>query len=484
MTRKACLETFGCQMNQLDSEVIRGMLEESGFGFTKDPAEADLIIFNTCSVRKSAENRVHGRLASLKPLKAARPDVVVAVMGCMAQKDREGLISEHPHVDIVCGTQEFPALLEFVERAHSGERGIVAAGEHRDIDRVFAHRKPKPGQFHAYVSVMRGCDNYCSYCIVPYVRGREVSRPAADVVEEVKRLVDAGIIEITLLGQSISSYRRTGIPACPEGVRQECLTYAEETLATLLRKVAAVAGLKRLSFITSHPADMTREVFEAMRDLGVVSPYLHMPAQSGSTAVLARMNRGYARERYLSLVREAREVVPGIAVASDFIVGFPGETDAEFAETLSLVESCRFSQAFIFKYSPRPGTKAAGFADDVPKPVKESRNQELLALQERISTEENATFIGRTVEVLIEGPSKRNPKRLAGRAKDHRIVLLEGAAASPGSFVAATVTRATALALYALPAPSPLGGEGQGEGPTGGRLDGRENMNDKGKRHE
>ena len=457
MTKLACLETFGCQMNQLDSEVIRGMLEAAGFTLTRDEAAADLILFNTCSVRKSAENRVHGRLSALKRLKAERPGVIVAVLGCMAQKDREGLIADHPHVDIVCGTQEFPALLEFISRAHGGERHILAtslvpvgASRHvgtvpdgaaepaevpeRDrIDEAMRLRKPRPGQFSAYVSAMRGCDNYCTYCIVPYVRGREVSRAAVDVVEETKRLVDAGIIEVTLLGQSISSYGKN---------------LKNETLATLLRKVAAVPGLRRLCFITSHPADMTREVFEAMRDLANVSRYLHMPAQSGSTAVLARMNRGYSRERYLDLVREAKEVVPDIAVASDFIVGFPGETDADFRDTVSLVEACRFSQGFIFKYSPRPGTKAADFADDVPKTVKESRNRDLLAVQERISTEENARFIGRSVDVLVEGPSKRNPNRLTGRARDHRIVLIDGCDAPPGSFARVKVTRATALALY------------------------------------
>jgi tRNA-2-methylthio-N6-dimethylallyladenosine synthase len=459
MAKLACLETFGCQMNQLDSEIIRGMLEEAHFALTRDVESADLILFNTCSVRKSAENRVHGRLSALKKLKTDRPGVVIAVLGCMAQKDREGLLLDHPHVDIVCGTQEFPALLEFVARAHKGERGIVAtslvgarhlsrgfardavpanAGEGDRLDDVFRRRKPRPGQFHAYVSVMRGCDNYCSYCIVPFVRGRELSRPAEDVVEEVARLVDAGIIEITLLGQSISSYGKN---------------LAGETLATLLRKVAAVPGLRRIGFITSHPADMTRDVFDAMREIAVISPYLHMPAQSGSTAVLARMNRGYSRERYLDLVREAKETVPGIAIASDFIVGFPGETDADFRDTVSLVEACRFSQAFIFKYSPRPGTKAADFADDVPKSVKESRNHDLLAVQKRISTEENAAFVGKTVEVLIEGPSKRNPSRLTGRARDHRIVILEGVSAAPGSIVSTTVTRATALALYASMTP-------------------------------
>jgi tRNA-2-methylthio-N6-dimethylallyladenosine synthase len=445
MAKLACLETFGCQMNQLDSEVIRGLLEEEGYAFTRDAGEADLILFNTCSVRKSAENRVYGRLAALRKLKQERPGVVIAVLGCMAQKDREAIFESEPHVDVVCGTREFPALLEYVERVRLGHTHLVAAGVSKDIDRVFVHRRLRPGQFQAYVSVMRGCDNYCAYCVVPYVRGAEVSRPIADVVEEVAGLRDKGVVEITLLGQSISSYGKN---------------LGGANLAKLLAAVSAVKGIKRIGFITSHPGDMTADILAAMRDLPNVMPYLHMPAQSGSTRVLERMNRGYSRERYLSLVREAKETVPLIAIASDFIVGFPGETEEDFNDTATLMEECRFASAFIFKYSPRPGTKAAGFPDDVPRSAKEDRNQRLLSVQERISSEENATFIGRTVEVLIEGPSKRRADRLTGRARDHRIVLLdvEGAtgglpaSALPGTIVSATVTRATALALYGVPA--------------------------------
>jgi len=467
MTKLACLETFGCQMNRLDSELIRSLLEEDGYEMTEDALSAEIILFNTCSVREHAEARVYGRLARLRHLKEKRPEVVIAVLGCMAQKDREHIFEAAPHVDVVCGTSEFPSLLELVERVRRGEGRQLATREDAELSAVYSRRHLAPSQSHAYVAVMRGCDNFCSYCIVPYVRGREVSRPMDEVLDEVKRLRDRGVIEFTLLGQNISSYGKN-----LEGA----------SLATLLRRVSALEGLRRIWFITSHPADVTSDVLEAIRDCPGVCPYLHLPAQSGSTRVLERMNRGYTRERYLELVREAYRTVPALAVATDFIVGFPGETDADFRETISLVEECRFSSAFIFKYSPRPGTKAAEFPDDVPMETKRRRNAELLALQERISAEENAKFVGKTVEVLIEGPSKTRKDRLTGRARDHRIVIVEddaicatgpdasgSASAFVGKMVPVKITRSTALALYgtfsrgASLSPSPSsGGRGLG----------------------
>jgi len=443
MTELACLVTFGCQMNRLDSELIRSLLQEAGYEMTRDEASADLVLFNTCSVRQHAENRVYGRLAALKKLKAEHPGVVIGVLGCMAQKERERLFEAAPHVDVVCGTRQFPALVEAVARARRGGGPQLLVAEEGELHGVYSRRRLRSGQFSAFVSVMRGCDNFCSYCVVPYVRGRETSRPMAEVAREVERLRGRGVVEITLLGQNISSYGK-GLDSAD--------------LAGLLRRLGEVEGIERIWFITSHPADAGREVFLAMRDVPGVCEYLHMPAQSGSTRVLERMNRGYSREHYIDLVREARETVPGLAVASDFIVGFPGETEEDFRETVSLVEACRFSNSFIFKYSPRPGTKAAAFPDDVPTPEKRRRNQELLSVQERISTEENAVFVGRTVEVLIEGPSKRNPSRLTGRARDHRIVIIDkegicatgglSASALVGKIVSVTITASTALALY------------------------------------
>jgi tRNA-2-methylthio-N6-dimethylallyladenosine synthase len=460
MKKTACLETFGCQMNRLDSELIRSLLEEDGYEMTADPGSADLVLFNTCSVRQHAEARVYGRLGMLKALKEKRPAVVIAVLGCMAQKDREQIFERAPHVDVVCGTAEFPSLLEFVERVRRGDAHQLAVADRADLSQVYARRRLAPNQFHAFVAVMRGCDNFCSYCVVPYVRGREVSRPMAEVVDEVKRLVGRGVLEFTLLGQNISSYGKGLHATQPPSAGNN-----DVNLAKLLRLVSAIVGVRRLAFITSHPADMTREILAAMRDCPNASPYLHLPAQSGSTPVLQRMNRGYTRERYIDLVREAYATVPGLAVATDFIVGFPGETDADFRQSLSLVEECRFSSSFIFKYSPRPGTKAAGFPDDVPMETKRRRNADLLALQQRISSEENAKFVGRTVEVLIEGPSKTRADRLTGRAPDHRIVIVGEKGAEkgdcppksvpgtvpffrPGDFVPVTIASSTALALY------------------------------------
>ena len=450
MTRRACLVTFGCQMNRLDSELVRSLLEAAGYVMTDREDDADLILYNTCAVRENAENRVWGRLGSLKRTKHDRPDVLIAVLGCLAQKDRERIFEVAPHVDVVCGTREFPDLLEYLGRAQDTGEHQLAVDASRTLGRVHSHRRLAPGQFHAWVSVMRGCDNFCSYCVVPYVRGRVVSRPVAEIVDEVKRLRDAGVVEVTLLGQNISAYGKDLEPA-RRGPGED-----RADLATLLRRVSAVEGILRVWFITGHPRDTTRDVFEAMRDCPNVCEYLHMPAQSGSTRILARMNRGHTRERYLDLVREAKEIVPGLGIASDFIVGFPGETDADFRETVSLVETCRFSVMFAFKYSPRPGTKAADFDDDVPWETKQARNRELLAAQMRVANEENARFVGKTVEVLVEGPSKTRKDRLVGRARDHRIVIIEperataglSSRARVGTIVPVTITRATAHSLY------------------------------------
>ena len=424
-------------MNRLDSELVQGLLEEAGYEMTRDLRSADLILFNTCSVREHAEARVYGRLAALRSLKEERPEIVIAVLGCMAQKDRRKVFESAPHVDIVCGTRQFPGILEWIDRVRRGKGRQLEVTENGELFEAFARRSVHPGAFQAYVSVMRGCNSYCSYCIVPYVRGAETSRPPEEILDEAKRLRDGGIIEITLLGQNISAYGKD---------------LGDVNLAGLLAAVSAVQGIERVWFITSHPRDVTQEVFEVMRDLPNVCEYLHMPAQSGSSRVLRRMNRGYTREHYLRRVECAYRSVPGLAVASDFIVGFPGETEEDFRETISLVEACRFSGAFIFKYSPRPGTKAADLEDDVPMEVKRRRNQELLAVQEGISGEENAKFVDTTVDVLLEGPSKTDRTRLMGRASDHRIVIIEGCRDEAGSLVPVTITRSTPLSLYGRPA--------------------------------
>lgn len=424
--------TFGCQMNKLDSEVAAGQLLEAGYVATERSEEADVILINTCSVRQHAEDKVWSLLGTLRALKRRNPGLIIGVIGCMAQKEREHILQRMPHVDLVCGPMELDRLPELVAAAREHAGPLLAVGEGH-VGRAPRVVRRRPNRFQAFVAVMRGCDNFCSYCIVPYVRGREVSRPLNEIVEEVQQLVADGVKEVTLLGQNVNSYGRT----LGDGT----------TLVTLLRRLDAVKGLERLRFVTSHPKDATDELFHAMADLPSVCPHLHLPAQSGSNRVLRDMNRGYTREHYLDRIARLREIVPGVEVASDFIVGFPGETEAEFQDTLSLVEQAEFQNCFVFKYSPRAGTRAAELPDDVLWATKQERNRRLLAAQEAIMRRRNAAMVGRTVEVLVEGPSERDPTNLTGRTRANHIVAFPGDAGLAGRTVPVTIVNATALTL-------------------------------------
>ena len=428
---KVFAHAFGCQMNKLDAELTLARLRRAGYTECAAPEEADVILYHTCSVRKHAEDRVYSNVGKLKHLKRRKPHVVIGILGCMAQKDREKIFERLPHVDIVCGTRDFPRIVALVEEARGSGR-VLACDEDRpvEIGREVSYR---PNRFQAYVSIMRGCDNYCSYCIVPYVRGRETSRPPGEIVEEVRRLVDDGCREVTLLGQNVNSYGKTFV--------------APDAPADLLARLDAVRGLERVHFITSHPKDVSRAILEAVRDLPSVCEYLHMPAQSGDDGVLKAMNRGYTSAQYRELVALARELVPGIAVAGDFIVGFPGETEEAFERTASLMREVRFQNSFVFKYSPRPGTRAARLADDVPLEEKKRRNIALLEIQSGINLEERRRFIGRDVEVLVEGPSRRDPSRLTGRLRTNHIVVFEGSPELAGRLVQVQIADATALTL-------------------------------------
>ena len=411
-TAKVCFITFGCQMNKLDSELAAAELLRSGMSVTPDPTQAGVIVINTCSVRKHAEDRALSNLGRFKRAKEQCPEMVIAMMGCMAQKDGEKLLQAYPYLDIVCGTKHFADLPELVDRVRAQRERISVTGEAEvRLDRIPAAR---PHPFRAFVSIMRGCNSFCSYCVVPYVRGRETSRPAPDIEGEVRTLVGDGCVEITLLGQNVDAYRR-----------------GDMGLAALLRQLDPIRGLQRLRFITSHPKDVSEDLLRAVADLPSVCEHLHMPAQSGSTRILEAMNRRYTAERYREIVASAREIVPGVEIASDFIVGFPGETDEDFAATVSLVRDCRFNQAFIFKYSPRDGTRAARMDDDVPTHVKQERNRALLAVQEEVSRARNKAREGRTFEVLVEGPSKRDPARLTGRTRGYDIVVFPDPSATP-----------------------------------------------------
>lgn len=455
---KIHLETMGCQMNRLDSELVAGALRAAGHEMVDDPKAADALLYNTCSVRRQAENKVYSRLGAAGQRKQHYPRLIIGVLGCMAQREGLALRKKYPQVDIICSPNHLEELVAMLAEAQAGRNasaldaprrsGPVATAEEMDrldLARDVAHT-PSPTQ--AYVRVARGCDKFCSYCVVPMVRGAELCRDNTHIVEEVKRLVQAGRSEITLLGQTVNSYlyRDNG---------------RSVSFADLLAEVAGVAGLRRLRFVTSHPLDFGDDILQAMRDLKNICPYIHVPAQSGSDAVLKRMNRKYTRSQYDELVDRARAVVPGVVLAGDFIVGFCGESEADHQASADLIRRSGYKNSFVFKYSPRPGTLAAkNLADDVPMEVKRRRNNELLAVQEEVGLAHHRQYIGQTVEVLVEGPSPRSdrqPKRnrpsaevqLIGRTRGDHIVVFDGSPSLAGQYVDVTVTDATSLTLFA-----------------------------------
>jgi len=455
---KIYLETMGCQMNRLDSELVAGALCEAGHELVEDRSAAEVVLYNTCSVRRHAEQKVLSRLgADAQRKNNHRPRLIVGVLGCMAQRMGEQLRRKHPHVNIVCGPGRLYALADMIDQAAAGKASVALdpsrkescdAEADAEMERMDLNRLPdQAGGAQAYVRVMRGCDRFCTYCIVPQVRGPERSRDPAHIVEEVRRLVDAGKTEITLLGQTVNSYRHQ----------------AGETTARfsdLLVRVAAVPCLRRLRFVTSHPVDFTDDILEAMRDLPNVCEYVHCPAQSGSDAVLKRMNRGYTRAQYDDFVDRAREIVPGVVLAGDFIVGFPGESEADHQASAELIRRSGYKNSFIFKYSPRPGTPAAErFDDDVPADVKKRRNNELLAVQEQVGLAHHRALVGERMEILVEGISPRAGKQpgkptpgctqLVGRTRGDHIVVFDGPEPLIGRYVTVAVTDATSLTLFA-----------------------------------
>jgi tRNA-2-methylthio-N6-dimethylallyladenosine synthase len=406
MPRRFYIQTVGCQMNVLDSELVAAELLRAGHQQVDRLGRADVILLNTCSVRQHAEDKIYSALGRLKVEKQQRPDMIIGVLGCMAQKDQHAILRRAPHVDLVVGPGQLARLPALIDEIAAGGLPRVEVSLDRtvanrvEVGRSFVQFAPqRPATFQAMVRIMLGCDKFCSYCIVPSVRGPEQSRPAAEILDEVRYLADQGCLEVTLLGQAVNSYKDTSGPRTIE-------------LADLLCTVHQIEGVRRLRFVTNHPRHMTPALIQAVRDLPKVSPYFHVPAQSGANAVLRRMNRGYTAEYYREMLARIREMVPGAAITSDFIVGFCGETEEEFLETAALVRDARFKNSFVFKYSGRPGTKAAElYEDDVPEVVKRRRNNDLLAIQNAICLEDNQPFLGRTVEILVEGPSKVAKKR-------------------------------------------------------------------------
>ena len=431
------LTTFGCQMNDHDSERMRGLLEDQGYTPTQERDDADLILFNTCTIRGSADERFLGNLGHAKRVKRERPDVVVAVGGCWAQSQKAQVFSEFPFVDIAFGPGELTRLGELVAR----ER-IEAVGAF-SFDGAFSGtlpaRRERPHQ--AWVQISVGCNSVCSYCIVPSVRGRERSRPAADILAEIEAQVADGVREVTLLGQNVNSYGRD-LP------HDDRLGFAD-----LLRQVCAVEGLWRVRYTSPHPKDMRADVIAAMAESDTMCQHLHLPAQSGSTAILKAMRRTYSRERYLELVGRLRDAMPDISLTTDLIVGFPGETDADFDETLSLVEAVRYDGAYTFLYSPRPGTEAGEqLADDVTPMVKKERIARLLEVVQQTAAARAQRFVGQDHDVLVEGPSRTDPTRLRGRLS-HNIAVNFAGTAEPGTIARVNVISASFQTLMGVEVP-------------------------------
>jgi len=429
-----CIVTFGCQMNKLDSELLAGELVRSGFGLTDDPDHADVVLYNTCSVRQHAEDRALSHLGSYRRRARRDPRFVLGVVGCVAQRLGDRIVKRFDHVGLVCGTRAFLRVPEHLRTVLAGGGPVVDVGEDGPVS---YHRMPavRASPHHAYVAIMRGCDNFCTYCIVPYVRGREVSRPLREIAEEAAALAADGVCEVTLLGQNVNSYGR-GLPGPSAG------------LAELLALLNEVDGLERIRFVTSHPRDMSDAILDAVAGLDKVCEHLHVPAQSGSDAVLKRMNRGYTAAHYRDLLARARERIPGVELSSDFMVGFPGETEADFADTLALVREARFQQSFVFKYSPRPGTRAAKWPDDVPDETKRARNQALLEAQQEVDAARRAALVGRDVEVLVDGPSAGDPRRWTGRTRQNDIVVFDGGGEPAGRLCTVRLTASTHLTLF------------------------------------
>ncbi len=436
------IRTFGCQMNEHDSERIGGMLRADGLTPADDVADARVVVLNTCAIRENADNKLYGNLGHLKPLKASNPDLRIVVAGCLAQKD-QGLIQERaPWVDVVVGTHALPYLLDLLRRAEvEGAQMDVA-----EYTELFPSALPaaREDAFRAWVSIAVGCDNGCTFCIVPFVRGAQRSRAIGDVLAEVQGLARQGVVEVTLLGQNVNTYGRdVTVPG----------TSRRPLFAELLRRVNEVDGLRRIRFTSPHPHDFTPDVIDAMSESDKVCEHIHFPLQSGSDRVLKAMQRSYRRERYLGWLERIRDAMPEIGVSTDIIVGFPGETEEDFAGTLDVVERARFDSAYTFQYSPRPGTRAASMPDQLPKDVVQERFDRLVDLQGRISLEKAREQVGRRVEVLVEGAGRRGGSTQS-RTRTNRIVHLSEEL-GPGSFATARITDAAPHHLSGEVVPQP-----------------------------
>ena len=428
------IQTFGCQMNERDSETLAGMLTEMGYVETTDKKAANVAIINTCSVRENADKRFFGTLGQLKKIKEDRPDFVVCICGCMMQQQHiiDTVKSKYPWVDLIFGTHNihaFPALLQNVRDEKVKQVAVLADGgdivEGLPAKREFRHK--------AFVNIMYGCDNFCTYCIVPFTRGRERSRKPDDILKEVLGLVDDGVKEITLLGQNVNSYRG------------EAMDFAD-----LIRLLNKVEGLERIRFMTSHPKDLSDKLIDAYRTCEKLKPYIHLPVQSGSDRVLERMNRKYTAGEYLALIDKLKAVAPDLSISTDIIVGFPGETEEDFEETLALCHKVRFDSAFTFIYSVRKGTPAEHYGDQVPESVKHERFNRLVEVINHYAAEKNKAYEGRVVSVLVDGPSKTDPDMVSGRTDTFKLVDFPGEGRMPGDIVNVEITQGKTFSLRGI----------------------------------
>ncbi len=431
---KVYIETYGCQMNLADTEIVLGILQHNGYSVTKQLEDADVVLVNTCSIRENAEQRIYGRLGNFKTIKDQRPDLVVGVLGCMAERLRSDLVDKKKIVDVVVGPDEYRRLPELIDVAFNGDKGIgVKLSKTETYDDIIPHREDG---LQAWISVMRGCDKFCTFCVVPFTRGRERSRTVSSVVEEVKQLADRGFKEVTLLGQNVNSY-----------LDDDSADKAD--FADLLSACAQVDATMRIRFTTSHPQDLSEKLLYTIAQYPNICNYIHLPVQSGSNRILELMNRTYTIEHYLQLIDKARKIIPGVSFSTDIISGFPTETYEDHIMTLDVMREVKFDGAFMFKYSPREGTKAFKMNDDVSEETKTKRLQEIINLQQQISFELNQELIGKDEIVLVEGFSKKSDNFLSGRSDTNKVVILPADEnIKVGDYVRVKINRATSATLF------------------------------------
>ena len=436
--RKLFVETYGCQMNVGDTEIVVAIMQQEGYVYTDKIEEADVVLINTCSIRDNAEQRIWGRLREMAHLRRRRPGVLVGIIGCMAERLRERLLEGENPVDIVAGPDAYRDLPRLVREAGEGGRGVNVLLSREETYAEIAPVRLDRNGVSGYIAIMRGCNNYCSYCVVPYTRGVERSRDPQTILNEARSLFENGYREVTLLGQNVNSYR-----------------YGAVDFPELMRLVAEISPLLRVRFATSHPKDMSDRLLEVMASKPNICRCIHLPAQSGSSRMLEKMNRKYTREWYLGRVAAIRRLLPDCAVTTDLIAGFSGETEEDHRETLSLMREARYESAFMFKYSERPGTFAARkLPDDVPEEVKNRRLQEIIALQGELSAESNRRDVGRTFEVLAEGFSRRSEKQLSGRTSQNKVVVFDRGDHKPGDYVRVRITGCSSATLLGVEADS------------------------------